>query len=383
MAENGSPPGSIGRISTAGAITIYSDTSIDDPTGITVGPDGALWFTNVAFYYPTASIGRITTAGTVTTYADPSISDPQGITTGPDGALWFTNRGNSSIGRITTAPGAPRSGSAVPEDGAAKVTWQAPTSNGGSAITGYVISAYIGYVQVAQMTFNATATSEVVNGLTNGTTYRFKVAAINAVGTGPQSTASGAVVVGAPVAPTGVNATPGNGQATVRWIAPANNGFAITGYVVRAYLFGTAQPAVTFNSSATRETLTGLTNAKSYTFAVAARNANGIGPQSSSSLAITVGAPTAPTNVTGTPGTGSATVAWTPPSSSNGSAITGYVITAYIGYVQVAQVTFNSTATSQVFNGLTNGMTYRFKVAVRNANGTGVQSVASNAVTPT
>ena len=37
------------------------------------------------------SIGRITTAGTVTNYTDPSISDPVGIAVGPDGALWFTN----------------------------------------------------------------------------------------------------------------------------------------------------------------------------------------------------------------------------------------------------------------------------------------------------
>jgi hypothetical protein len=48
-------------------------------------------------------IGRITTSGTVTTISDPSIEDPNGITTGPDGAIWFTNAFNNSIGRIDLA----------------------------------------------------------------------------------------------------------------------------------------------------------------------------------------------------------------------------------------------------------------------------------------
>ena len=88
---------SIGRITTAGVVTIYSATGIASPAGITAGPDGALWFTNSN----ANSIDRITASGTVTTYT--GASEPKGITTGPDGALWFTNTGSNSIGRITTA----------------------------------------------------------------------------------------------------------------------------------------------------------------------------------------------------------------------------------------------------------------------------------------
>ena len=51
-----------------------------------------------------SSIGRITTDGTVTNYTDPGISARSGIAAGPDGALWFTNyRRRSSIGRIATS----------------------------------------------------------------------------------------------------------------------------------------------------------------------------------------------------------------------------------------------------------------------------------------
>jgi streptogramin lyase len=87
---------SIGQITTTGTVTTYTDPSIDHPVAITAGPDGTLWFTNGS-----DSIGQITTTGTVTTYTDPSIDYPVAITAGPDGALWFTNN-YDSIGRITT-----------------------------------------------------------------------------------------------------------------------------------------------------------------------------------------------------------------------------------------------------------------------------------------
>jgi streptogramin lyase len=51
------------------------------------------------------SIGRITTSGVVSNYTDTSISNPRWIAAGPDGALWFTNYAPSnSIGRISCAP---------------------------------------------------------------------------------------------------------------------------------------------------------------------------------------------------------------------------------------------------------------------------------------
>ena len=97
------PSSSIGRITTAGAITLYD---LPDPTsapnGIAVGSDGALWFTE------TGKIGRITTSGTITEYpvTVPSSYALEWIAAGPDGALWFTESsigGNPIIGRITTA----------------------------------------------------------------------------------------------------------------------------------------------------------------------------------------------------------------------------------------------------------------------------------------
>jgi virginiamycin B lyase len=45
-------------------------------------------------------IGRITTAGQITTYTNLGTDDPWGIAAGPDGAMWFTDYLNDTIGRI-------------------------------------------------------------------------------------------------------------------------------------------------------------------------------------------------------------------------------------------------------------------------------------------
>ncbi len=87
-----------------------------------------------------------------------------------------------------------------------------------------------------------------------------------------------------PGAPTGVLATPSNGSATVRWVAPAyDGGSAITSYTVTSSPGGfTATTA-----GATSATVTGLTNGTSYRFTVTATNVAGPGPASGPSAAVT------------------------------------------------------------------------------------------------
>jgi virginiamycin B lyase len=90
----------IGRITTAGQITEYpTPTQPSAPNEITTGPDGALWFTEFGANPP--KIGRLTTAGAFTEFDLPLGSGPDGITAGPDGAIWFTMTSAAKIGRIT------------------------------------------------------------------------------------------------------------------------------------------------------------------------------------------------------------------------------------------------------------------------------------------
>ncbi|MEP7089199.1 MAG: putative Ig domain-containing protein, partial [Nocardioidaceae bacterium] len=88
-------------------------------------------------------------------------------------------------------PGAPTITAASAGDSAATLTWTAP-SNGGNAITAYVVTPYIGGSAQTTTTFGA-GTTQTVTGLTAGTAYTFTVAARNAAGTGPPSARSSAV----------------------------------------------------------------------------------------------------------------------------------------------------------------------------------------------
>ena len=69
----------------------------------------------------------------------------------------------------------------------ATVNWTAPASNGGSAITSYRVTPYIGTTAQTPVSVARPATSKTITGLTGGTAYTFKVAAVNAIGTGPDS----------------------------------------------------------------------------------------------------------------------------------------------------------------------------------------------------
>jgi LPXTG-motif cell wall-anchored protein len=97
----------------------------------------------------------------------------------------------------STSPSEARRVSATAGNTSAVVSWSAPTSNGGSAITGYTVTSSPGG-------FTATTTgarTATVSGLTNGTPYTFRVVATNAVGGSPPSPASVAVTPAAASSP--------------------------------------------------------------------------------------------------------------------------------------------------------------------------------------
>ena len=94
-----------------------------------------------------------------------------------------------------SVPGAPTGVTATAGNGSATVSWTAPSDNGGSAITKYTVTPFIGSTAQTPVTVTGSppATSTTVTGLTNGTSYTFTVSATNASGTGPASSPSNAV----------------------------------------------------------------------------------------------------------------------------------------------------------------------------------------------
>ena len=78
-------------------------------------------------------------------------------------------------------------------DGQATVSFSAPATNGGAAISSYTVTASPG-----GRTATGSASPLTVTGLTNGTSYTFTVTATNALGTGPASAASNSMALRMP-----------------------------------------------------------------------------------------------------------------------------------------------------------------------------------------
>ena len=360
----------------------------DDSVGRTVGSgqvSTSQWVDTSAgdtFWVQNRSAAS-TSAGTVLTIND----------TAPSADRWNLAAVEIKGPAAASPPGAPTGVAAVAGLGSATVSWGLPP-DGGSPITSYKVTPYIGPVAQASTTITGSppATSATITGLTNGTAYTFTVTATNAIGPGPASTASAAVTPTAPTAPaapTGVSAVAGNATANVSWTAPSNGGSPITAYTITPFIAGVAQSATTITGSppVTSAAITGLANGTAYTFTVTATNAIGSGPASAPSAAVTPTGPTvpaAPTGVSAVAGNATANVSWTAP-SNGGSPITAYTITPYVAAVAQTATTIAGSppATSATITGLTNGTSYTFTVSAANAVGTGAASAPSAAVTPT
>ncbi|MGV8909696.1 MAG: peroxidase family protein [Propionicimonas sp.] len=291
-------------------------------------------------------------------------------------------------------PGAPVIGTATGGDSSAVVSWAAPATDGGSAVTGYAVravdattSAQIGALQTAA----ADATSATLGGLVNGVAVVFQVQAINAVGPGGFSALSNSVTPATvPAAPRIGAVTRGSTTALVTWAAPATDGgSAVTGYAVRAVdattsaQIGALQTAA---ADATSATLGGLVNGVAVVFQVQAINAVGPGGFSALSNSVTPATvPAAPRIGAVTRGSTTALVTWAAPASDGGSAVTGYsvkVVNASSG-LQVGVVRPTAAgATRLTLTGLINGFAVRFQVQAANAMGSSAYSTPSNAVTP-
>jgi len=172
-----------------------------------------------------------------------------------------------TINLAPTAPGAPENLIAIPGNGQVALGWDAPASDGGSAILRYEVQVDGGAWEDVGL-----VTSHIVTGLTNGNTFTFNVRAVNAIGNGAEASET-ATPVTVPTAPENFTATAGNGQAALSWDAPASNG----GSAILRYEVQVGGGAWTDVGLATTHTATGLANNTAVTFHVRAVNVVGNG----------------------------------------------------------------------------------------------------------
>lgn len=336
--------------------------------------------------------------------------------------LWYLN-GNESTPWdqeiVTTAftayaepqalPPAPTSIMAVAGDSMATVSFTSTTDSASvvtgdsaSVITGYKVKVYVNGQEQSTLRATGTQSPIIVTGLTNGTTYTFKVVATSGLIDSLDSEISNAVTPTAPAtvpsAPTIHSVSPLFGSAIVNFYpATSNGGSVITGYKVKVYEAGVEKPAL---ETPTTETIPNIVNlltvvvpnltiGQSYTFKVVATNDVGDSEESAESNPpiiptapiIIPTIPSAPTNITALAGNGQASVSFVAPISI-GSPILGYKVKVLEAGVENPALQTIGTMSPIIVTGLTNGITYTFKVVASNSVGDSVDSLESNAVTP-
>jgi fibronectin type 3 domain-containing protein len=188
-----------------------------------------------------------------------------------------------------TVPGSPGTPQASAGNAIVSLTWSAPGSNGGSPISGYKVYRRTSTDPEAHIA-SVSSTSFTDSGLTNGTTYFYRISAVNAVGEGAKSAEASATPAASmpPSAPRSLTAVTAKSKGTVlSWSAPSSNGgSAITGY--RIYR-GTSPGVYTLLGSVgvvTSYKDTAATRGSTFYYVVRAVNGSGEGPPSNEASAV-------------------------------------------------------------------------------------------------
>lgn len=283
---------------------------------------------------------------------------------------------------VATLPQAPSGVSIAPLDGGLQVSWLASVSSGGSPLLSYTATASPGGHSCTEPVGRPEVDSCTISGLVDGTVYSVTVTATTAIGSSPvASTAVTATPGAVPSPPQSVVVTPQNGSLSVQWSPPSHTyASPVVSYTATATPGGASCTAA---APATTCSLPGLVDGATYGVTVTATNAFGASAPSTSLPGIPVGPPSIPQNVSAQIATSSLVVSWTPPTQTNGSAITSYLATAEPG-----GATCTSTVSPGIpevdscrITGLTNGVSYAVTVTATSKAGTS-NSSASITATP-
>jgi hypothetical protein len=244
----------------------------------------------------------------------------------------------SGPGTAVTPPSAPLGLTATAGPGRITLNWNPPAVYGGGPIVGYRIQRSVNNTSFWVDHATVTARSFSESHLTPTDVYFYRVQAGNTAGWGPWSELA-VEQPDPPTAPgpvTGVNGIPRDGQATIQWTPPADDGGApITQYAVRrhgdAYCQASVAQTMVVAASTLEATFAGLTNETDYCFTVAASTVAGTAV--SPAVKVTPGLPTtaAPCSAVAYwyPDQGggiewSVDFMWTAPAYDGGFPITGY-----------------------------------------------------------
>ena len=367
----------LGAAATAAvAISAVAPSAPQSLTATAVEGGASLSWLAPAFDGGASVTGYVLTYGSETINLGATLAATVGGLT-PGAAYAFTLRAGNAVGlgasataaaSLANVPDAPVdfTASAFVNGAGASLSWSAPTVNGGSAITGYVLS----YGDVSQ-SFAATVTAATVGGLLAGEEYAFTLRAGNAVGLGASATAA-ASLASAPSAPVSLTAVALVGGASLQWSAPASDGGAsVTGYILT---YGTVSQNIA--ATVTAATVGGLLAGEEYAFTLQAGNAVGLGAVATAAASLLQTAPDAPVSLQANAISLAARLVWQTPAHDGGASITNYV-------VSYGTLTTNlGVALTATITGLTAGEEYAFTLRAQNSVGLGAAATAAASLAP-
>jgi hypothetical protein len=275
-------------------------------------------------------------------------------------------------GGVITLPTAPTTLTATPGNTTATLTWVAPTG----VIDTYVIQSRTpGSNWRTQSTTPCdTPTCAIATNLTNAQPTDFRIAAENQAGRGPWSNVITITPGTTPTAPGSLTAAPGDATATLTWTPPTDDGgYPITSYTIEITntIGGAWTPITGEPCSATCTTITDLANGTTVAFRIAATNTIGKGPWSNVTTTQPNPTPTAPTNLTATPGDAQVTLTWQAPSTGSNPTYQIDVSNDAGSIWTPANATPCNPAspTCAIIGGLTNGTPYTFRITATTTAG--------------
>ena len=265
----------------------------------------------------------------------------------------------------------------TPNDGEVMLTWNAPSDDGGSAVTGYEYrvdgTAWRGPL-------GATARTVTLPNQKPHYPHVYDVRAVNAatyrMGKGDHASVPATPTGDAqePTAPEALMAIPGNGEVTLNWEPPVNNG----GDDIERYEYRVDAGAWVPNGLALTVTVTGLTNGRSYQFDVQAVNSAGPSSTAASAMATPAAAPGPPRELTATGGNRAVTLRWEAPSDDGGSPILRYQYDIDASGTW-GEIPGDGSTRSVSVGGLVNGTPYLFRVRAVNAVDAGMPTAGKQA----
>jgi predicted phage tail protein len=275
--------------------------------------------------------------------------------------------------------------------------WGTPQNDGGSPIAGYKIEYTVvggSYTDLVSNTGNAT-TKYSHTGLTTGTTYIYRVSAINSLGAGAKSSEAVATPKTTsiplesipPNSPTSLTATDVSPTSiNLTWIQPAtNDGPPVIGYKIEVKTENGSFTTLVSNTGNTATTYThsNLSTNTKYTYRISALNSIGTSSSSNESTATPKTTSSAPTEniVPNSPrslkaesgGPTQIVLSWKEPLTNNGPAVTGYKIEFKTSgnYTVLANT---GLITYYTHYDLTKGTQYSYRIYAINSAGTSIVS---------